>query len=45
MRFLRIECDRCGKVVMHKETHLTRGYLPLRVPPLFRRVGIDLDEG
>ena len=25
---LRIECDRCGKVVMHNEVHMTRAAVP-----------------
>ena len=28
--FLRIECDRCGKVQMVNETHMKRGAMPIR---------------
>jgi hypothetical protein len=28
--FLRIECDRCGKVQMVSEAHMKRGAMPIR---------------
>ena len=39
--FLRIECDRCGKVVMHNESHMAYRHRGTVLRDLLSRMGHD----
>jgi hypothetical protein len=39
--FLRIECDRCGKVIMHNEVHLSEARRGLALHVLISRITHD----